>query len=113
LIEYVIAVAVFAFAAIGISRQLVVLQETFIALRKQSTVNAALTSAVAEARVLAAGLNSGDETDENGLTIRRTFTPLDLYNEKQNPIRGLSVMTIEAFYGDEPPTKVELYVARP
>ncbi len=112
LIEFVIAVAIFAVAGLAICQQIGALHKALNDLRRESHLHMALSSAMAEVRARLATLRAGEETDENGLTIRRSFVPLDLRNEKQVKIQGLSLMRIEAFYPNEPPVTVELYVPR-
>jgi type II secretory pathway pseudopilin PulG len=110
LIEFVIAVAIFAIAGLTICQQISALHGALNDLRRESHLHMALSSAMAEVRARVPMLQPGEETDENGLTIRRSFVPLDLRNEKQVKIQGLSLMRIEAFYPNEPAVTVELYV---
>ncbi len=113
LVEFVLAIAVFSFAALAISRHLVALHNAVNGLRRETHLYVALNSAIAEARVTASQLQPGEERDANDLIIRRTFQPLELRNEKQMLVNGLSLMIIEAFYPGEPPVRAEFYVARP
>ncbi len=112
LIEFVISVAIFSIAGLAICQQISALHKALNDLRRESHLHMALSSALAEVRARIPTLQAGEHKDENGLTIRRSFFPLELRNLKQVKIQGLSLMRIEAFYADEPPVVVELYVPR-
>lgn len=113
LVEFVLAVAVFALAALALLRQFEALTTAVTIARQESSLHQALASAMDEARARGAKIEPSRIERPDGLTIQTSLDPVSLRNDNQIELLGLQRLSIVVRYEDEPPLTAELYVAKP
>lgn len=120
LLEAMLGVAIFAVGIIGLGKAVGNCLTAEAARRDDTRARMALENRMAEieARAVLIDVPKTDELEGmfSGITLKQTAVPLDKKNEKNEPLTGLSQVTLEAAWrsGSQPQAKsLSFYVYRP